>query len=325
MENDQIIKMIGELVEDKYIKEGWFDNIDINSFTNNENKYQTSIIDCINNCTSPRASEKNNQITEDDLKLIFKAFSLFEPSKTRVLILGQDPYPDDDEYRVKHYGKRAQGLAFSFLNSKKDEGKPEPAADSLENIFEAIAEYKKQNDDIYTWNTNLETWASKNGILLLNTALTFESEDKSHFEYWNDFIKNIIKILVQTKLDNNCNNKLAIFLWGEKAQNIFFESLNDIIKNDIIKNFIEKDDEKIAYKNKSKFKKISSVIQKDKCICLSEDIKLYMTYHPSNRYKPGKEQFLKDTPKHFKACDEFLEEPIFKDFPENNKEEYYKK
>jgi hypothetical protein len=52
-------------------------------------------------------------------------------------------------------------------------------------------------------------------------------------------------------------------------------------------------------------------------------------YHPSprndNNPKIDKNLlFNKNAPVHFKTCDEFLEEHIFKNFPENNTEDYYK-
>lgn len=307
-ENTNIKKMISNLVESDYIKESWFDKETIINLFNTD-----SIIDCIKKCTSPRASKKNNPITEDDLKLIFKAFSLFKPSETRVLILGQDPYPEKE---------KAHGLAFSFKKNQEPD-------DSLLNIFKAIEKYKKENNikitkPIKEWNTNLETWAENNKILLLNTALTFESKGNPHFKYWNDFIKNIIKILVQTKLDNNCNNKLAIFLWGEKAQKIFFKSFNETDNNyeidfQKVQNPIN-DVEPITINKK--FYTNKPVIQGK--ITIGNNFEIYLTYHPSNRYKKGKEQFLNDAPVHFKACDEFLEKPIFKDFSENNTEDYYK-
>lgn len=279
-ENEKNIKeMINNLFDSDYIKEGWFDK---------ETSITASIIDCIKKCTSPRASKKNNPITEDDLKLIFKAFSLFKPSETRVLILGQDPYPESN---------KAQGLAFSCKKGK---------AHSLTKIFKAINKYKKTTK---SYNYDLANWATKNKILLLNTALTFEKSKKfagnykykkdlsknqqqelkkdqlelqeKHIECWNNFMVEVIKSLIKK------NKNFVVFLWGNKAKDLFNSCNNS------------------------------------KCIIKFE------TCHPQKRFKKGEnDQFLMEAPNHFAACDEIFKkkglEPIFKDFPENNTEDYYK-
>lgn len=256
-----------------YIKSGWID------FKNFAKIHITNMSECINNCQSPRVS-KNGQTSEDDLKIIFKAFSLFPLNETRVLIIGQDPYPDVN---------RAHGLAFSFADNKK------PADDSLLNIFKAIQAYNTEKEDIANWNTNLEKWAKENKVLLLNTALTYEKthdiEKKEikkaqnklytkHKNIWKPLFNEIIKNLVN-------NNKICVFLWGQKAQKAY----NNAIKN----------------------------------VNVNENVKVYKTSHPSNNGQAVKKGFSDDAPNHFKACDKFLGanpqtgKYIWKDFPENNK------
>lgn len=149
---------------------------------------------------------------------IFNAFNDLTPKTTKVLILGQDPYPDKN---------KAHGYAFSFGNEK-------PAKDSLLNLFKTIQAYKTnttfdkiQNNDVDTWNTNLSEWAEKNKVLLLNTALTYEKNTKNtinkHIKEWKPFIKQVINNLLTCS-----NGKLVVFLWGDKAKTAFFE----FIKND---------------------------------------------------------------------------------------------
>ena len=261
------------------------------------------IKECIANCTSP------------DKKDIFKAFTLFKPEETRILILGQDPYPNPE---------RAHGLAFSFENSK-------PADDSLLNIYKAIEECKKANNvkiekEITEWATNLEKWATTNKVLLLNTALTHENTDEStikkHTNAWEPFVKQIISNLINSKINtkDTQNNELAVFLWGKSAQNIFFQSLN----NEIFWNSIIFNTNLAAFKNKNKkqFNKVSLVHQCSN-LQLTSTIKMYLTYHPSNRYPKGAKNFINDSPNHFKACDDFLGrnkdgEYTWKNFPEKN-------
>ena len=311
-------KCIQELIKENYIKEGWLDDL-------TDEIINDAIVNCINNCTSP-----TDDTIMEKLKAIFRAFSLFPISETKVLIIGQDPYPDNDEYRILRYGKRAHGLAFSFLNSKKDENKPEPAADSLINIFKAIDKYKNTNkiSDIYTWNTNLEHWAKKNKVLLLNTALTHVNKKsiKHHIEIWEDFILKIMNKLLKRK-----NNKLTIFLWGAPAQKTFLKCLNKY--NDL--NFVS-DNIKEKIDNEKYIKNGEFIVDKSfKVICIEnaikifddsnnkEEILVFMTNHPSRLSENSKGMFVKYSQNHFKACDEFLlkenkNKYIWKDFPENN-------
>ena len=289
--------------------------------------FDDKLISCINNCKSPKTSK--GVIQEADLKLIFKAFSLFKPEETRVLILGQDPYPS----KGKNEG-RADGLAFS-QNGKI------PAYDSLLNIFKAIKVYKYKeeekltkyfcdiNENEVSWGTNLEIWAKNNGILLLNTALTHENKDtiKNHRETWEFFIQQVIKNLISCKLNNN--SKLAVFLWGKDAQETFLKSFyfcDDKNLNNFLSIFKGKPGI-IQKNNKFEFRESSFKLINEKTeITKNENIKIYMTSHPSNNYQAVKQGFCCNSPKHFESCDNFLGvnektgKYIWKNFPENNKE-----
>lgn len=123
---------------------------------------------------------------------IFRALTLTPPSKVQVVILGQDPY---------HGFGQAHGLAFSVRQGT-------PAPPSLRNIFKEL----KNDLNIERTNTDLSDWA-KQGVLLLNTALTVEDgKPGSHMALWEPFTDNVIKTLSQTK-------KQTVFvLWGAFAQ-----------------------------------------------------------------------------------------------------------
>ena len=86
---------------------GWFSEIEINELITDDIKM------CIKNCVSPY---------KDD---IFNAFKGLKPEDVKVLIIGQDPYPEIG---------RADGLAFSFGNGDKPK-------DSLGNIFADSSAY----------------------------------------------------------------------------------------------------------------------------------------------------------------------------------------
>ena len=127
-------------------------------------------------------------------KEIFNAFKLCPLNKTKVVILGQDPY---------HEKGQAHGLAFST-----PEGHPIPR--SLKNIFKEIqSEYDYPIPD----SGCLEYWA-KQGVFLLNTALTVEEgKANSHSKCgWQTFTDNVIKILNEQK------NPIVFLLWGKQAE-----------------------------------------------------------------------------------------------------------
>lgn len=198
---NEVINKGRKILVNKWMSKSEFEDL----FNNNEIK------ECIDNCTSPAKED------------IFKAFSLFPIEETRVLILGQDPYPEPC---------KAEGLAFSVNENYKN------IDDSLQNIYK-VAAVKKHSK-------SLITWSKTNKVLLLNTALTYGNKNKNenltkkekeeiqeiHFDAWKIFINQIIKNLL------TCNNKkLVVFLWGNKAKSSFHNAIyndKDNPKVDII-------------------------------------------------------------------------------------------
>lgn len=128
---------------------------------------------------------------------IFAALELVSPENTKVVILGQDPYPTKG---------RAHGLSFSVLEPNR----PPP---SLKNIFGELER------SIPGWirpsGGNLEPW-SRQGVLMLNTILTVrEGEPLSHANIgWENFSQAVIRH-VQLRCEF-----LVFLLWGAKAQNL---------------------------------------------------------------------------------------------------------
>ena len=132
--------------------------------------------------------------SQDD---ILNAIKLTSLDNAKVLIIGQDPYPSSEH---------AHGLAFSSLSSKT------PA--SLKNIFKKLKEDFPQGK----YNSNTLTSWGKQGVILLNTSLTFEGKDskllKEHTKLWAPVIKNIFDILIKR------NKTLIVMRWGNYAQTI---------------------------------------------------------------------------------------------------------
>lgn len=125
---------------------------------------------------------------------IFKALALTDYQDVKVVILGQDPYPNPEN---------AMGLAFSVKPNVKV-----PA--SLQNI------YKERYTDLGIPPSNhgdLTAWA-KQGVLLLNTSLTVTAhESGSHANLgWTEFTDAVIKSLADR------NQPIVYILWGAHAQ-----------------------------------------------------------------------------------------------------------
>jgi uracil-DNA glycosylase len=125
---------------------------------------------------------------------IFNAFEMSPFDKTKVILLGQDPY---------HGEGQAHGLSFSV----PDGVRPPP---SLLNIFKEL----KEDIGMPFPNTgNLTPWA-RQGVLLLNAYLTVEAQKPmSHAQIgWGEFTNTVIK----TASDKKQN--LVFILWGKFAQ-----------------------------------------------------------------------------------------------------------
>lgn len=124
---------------------------------------------------------------------IFRALELTPFEEIKVVILGQDPYHNDDQ---------ANGLCFSV--SEKVTAPP-----SLRNIF---AELKT---DIGTERTSkeLDDWATQ-GVLLLNATLTVRAHSpNSHKDLgWEQFTDFVIKEISDKK------ENVVFVLWGAFAQ-----------------------------------------------------------------------------------------------------------
>ena len=125
---------------------------------------------------------------------IFNALKYTSFEKTKVVIIGQDPY---------HGAGQAHGLCFSV----KDGVEPPP---SLKNIF------KELHDDIgfnIPQSGNLTKWANE-GVLLLNTVLTVrEGMANSHKDKgWEKFTDAVIKKL------NEKEKPVVFLLWGANAK-----------------------------------------------------------------------------------------------------------
>ncbi len=139
------------------------------------------------------ANERKKCTVFPSAENVFTAFKLSSFSKTRVVIIGQDPY---------HRRGQAHGLSFSVTNTK--------LPPSLKNI---LKELQGDMQIPITNYGNLEKWAHQ-GVLLLNAILTVrEKEAGSHKDIgWENFTDAVISKLSLEK------NGLVFLLWGKFAQ-----------------------------------------------------------------------------------------------------------
>lgn len=125
---------------------------------------------------------------------IFSAFNSTPFKKTKVVIIGQDPYHGPDQ---------AHGLCFSVRPDVR-------IPPSLRNIYKEL-----QNDLGHppAGHGYLQSWAEQ-GVLLLNTVLTVEKGNAgSHQKQgWEDFTDKVIEVL------NHNRENLVFILWGSPAQ-----------------------------------------------------------------------------------------------------------
>lgn len=141
--------------------------------------------------------------------MVFRAFRETRVKDVRVVILGEDPYPE--------LGK-ADGLAFSIRGGRRVDG-------SLKRIFENLKSDERVEFQIPV-NGNLEDWARR-GALLLNTALTVEPNRNRHInkankqlhrDHWSEFIKHVLRVALARK------RRVAFMLWGDRAVETFASS-----------------------------------------------------------------------------------------------------
>lgn len=125
---------------------------------------------------------------------IFQAFKLCSFDDVKVVIIGQDPYPNEGE---------AHGLCFSVAKEKK-------IPPSLKNIFKELEE---DTGKPYPEHGNLEDWA-KQGVLLLNAILTVvaKSTNSHQKKGWERFTDAVIEIISKKK------ENVVFLLWGGYAK-----------------------------------------------------------------------------------------------------------
>lgn len=163
----------------------------------------------------------NNYTPENKNILRFMSIDI---NNVKVVILGQDPYPQKEN---NNYIATGRAFEVSNLSDWKDLKNK-----SLQNILKLLCVNNRENKTIPSFEevkqeirnknfkilppdkffTNLE----KQGVLLLNTALTCEvGKSNSHKNIWKNFILEIIKYI------DSENPNIKWLLWGDNAKKLY--------------------------------------------------------------------------------------------------------
>jgi len=129
---------------------------------------------------------------------LFRAFE-YAPEHYRVLIVGQDPYPNP---------LHATGLAFAVPDGTK------PLPPTLRNILREL-----ESDVKVVRSSSIESW-SRQGVMLLNRHLsTLQNQTAAHvFLGWDRFTTAACRFLLGVN-----TGRLVAILWGAKAQELLPE------------------------------------------------------------------------------------------------------
>lgn len=129
---------------------------------------------------------------------VFKAFELCPLKELKVVMLGQDPYPQ-------------KGVATGILFGNKSSVSDNNLSPSLNIVKEAVINYEIPHNCII-FDQTLESWA-RQGILMINSALTVEmNRVGSHVMLWRPFIAKLLKNL------SAHSTAIIYVLFGKQAQ-----------------------------------------------------------------------------------------------------------
>jgi uracil-DNA glycosylase len=169
------------------IFKSWYNHL--KEYINKDNNYYNKLFEFL-------TLSYNLKIIHPKKNDIFRSLQLTDFNELKVVILGRDPYPDDSN-------KTGEELFSPVITKIKD---------CIEqSVYEGL---------YLNFDPTFETWY-KQGVLMLNTALTIESNKiGSHTKYWNKFITNLISAI------NKDKTGIIFCLWGKEAQE-FKEFINE--------------------------------------------------------------------------------------------------
>lgn len=137
------------------------------------------------------------------IKDLFRTFEVCGYDGLRVVVLGQDPYP-----QLRSDGTPvAQGLAFANAKDTSEKN----YSSSLKVLMNSLIDFSVPHKTI-NFDPSLES-IGKQGVLWLNTALSCETgKTGSHSLLWRPFMKSLLTSL------SKCKTGIVYVLMGTEAQ-----------------------------------------------------------------------------------------------------------
>ena len=142
---------------------------------------------------------------------IFRAFELCPYNDLKVVMIGQDPYPQ-------------KNVATGILFGNKKETSEDDLSPSLRIVKEASIDFDIPHNSVI-FDQTLESWA-KQGVLMINSALTVKmNKVGSHTMLWRPFTTKLLKNL------SEWNTGIIYVLFGEQARTFvpYINSKSNII------------------------------------------------------------------------------------------------
>lgn len=130
---------------------------------------------------------------------IFRAFSILPPDKVRVVLVGQDPYPQ-------------KGVATGVLFANKENTPEDKLSPSLKVIKNSLLRLLQNSEKEFNFDPTFIPLV-KQGVLMINSALTVEmNKPGSHSMIWRPFISTLLRNL------SNMNHNIIFVLFGSQAR-----------------------------------------------------------------------------------------------------------
>jgi uracil-DNA glycosylase len=174
--------------------------------TKSKELFKQCVADLNNSLGGPKALDAcaaGQQLISPAPVDILCAFKYCKYTNLKVVLIGQDPYPNVLD---------AMGLCFSVRRDR-------PLPKSLEKIYDALVKsgfisQARSHGDLSAW--------AKQGVLMLNVALTTSAGDRgSHLDIWKKYTKKILGDLAEKCAKDK--KPLVFMLWGGFAHE--FESI----------------------------------------------------------------------------------------------------
>jgi len=170
-----------------------------------------------------KIKENGNYTPSDNKVLLFLEMDL---SLIPVLILGQDPYPQEGVATGRCFevnGLNSWDTKFRNVSLKNIVRSIYKSKTGLEKKYSEILPLLNQGDKIsidgefkiLPPNELFKYWWEKQNVLLLNTAFTCNiGQANSHTKLWAEFTSQLLKYISKE------NKDIIWFLWGKNAQKV---------------------------------------------------------------------------------------------------------